>query len=79
LAYKPLFISQRTLFFSHTKPANSTFSHGYQTSPNEQGVCSVFETKGNYHIFSYAWEFANFVSVQWAGTTVESLLEWWLP
>jgi len=28
LAYKSWLISQRTVFFSHTKPANSTFSHG---------------------------------------------------
>ena len=28
LAYKPCFFSQRILFFSHTKSANSTFSHG---------------------------------------------------
>jgi len=28
LAYKPYFFSQRTIFFSHTKSANSTFSHG---------------------------------------------------
>ena len=27
LAYKSLLISQRIVFFSHTKPANSTFSH----------------------------------------------------
>ena len=27
-AYKPWLISQRTIFFSHTKPANGTFSHG---------------------------------------------------
>jgi len=27
LAYKPYFFSQRTIFFSHTKSANSTFSH----------------------------------------------------
>ena len=27
LTYKPYFFSQRTLFFSHTKSANSTFSH----------------------------------------------------
>jgi len=25
--YKPYFFSQRTIFFSHTKSANSTFSH----------------------------------------------------
>ena len=28
LAYKPYFFSQRTIFFSHTKSANSTFSYG---------------------------------------------------
>ena len=28
LAYKPYFFSKRTVFFSHTKSANSTFSHG---------------------------------------------------
>ena len=28
LAYKPYFFSQRTVFFSHNKSANSTFSHG---------------------------------------------------
>jgi len=28
LAYKPYFFSQRTIFFSHNKLANSTFSHG---------------------------------------------------
>ena len=28
LTYKPWLISQRTIFFSHTKPANGTFSHG---------------------------------------------------
>ena len=28
LAYKPYFFSQRTIFFSHNKSANSTFSHG---------------------------------------------------
>ena len=28
LAYKPWLIRQRTVFFSHTKLANSTFSHG---------------------------------------------------
>ena len=28
LAYKPYFFSQRTVFFFHTKSANSTFSHG---------------------------------------------------
>jgi len=27
LAYKPYFFSQRTVFFSHNKSANSTFSH----------------------------------------------------
>ena len=27
LTYKPYFFSQRTVFFSHTKSANSTFSH----------------------------------------------------
>jgi len=27
LAYKPWLISQRTVFFSHIKPANGTFSH----------------------------------------------------
>ena len=28
LAYKPYFFSQQTIFFSHNKSANSTFSHG---------------------------------------------------
>jgi len=28
LAYKPYFFNQRTLFFSHNKSTNSTFSHG---------------------------------------------------
>jgi len=28
LAYKPYFFSQRTVFFSHNKAVNSTFSHG---------------------------------------------------
>ena len=28
LAYKPYFFSQRIIFFSHNKLANSTFSHG---------------------------------------------------
>ena len=28
LAYKPYFFRQRTLFFSHNKSANNTFSHG---------------------------------------------------
>ena len=28
LAYKSYFFSQRTIFFSHNKSANSTFSHG---------------------------------------------------
>ena len=28
LAYKPYFFSQRTVFFSHNKSANSAFSHG---------------------------------------------------
>ena len=28
LAYKPYFFSQRTVFFSHNKSANRTFSHG---------------------------------------------------
>ena len=28
LAYKPYFFSQRTVFFSHNKSVNSTFSHG---------------------------------------------------
>ena len=27
-AYKPYFFSQRTIFFSHTKSANNTFSNG---------------------------------------------------
>ena len=27
LAYKPYFFSQRTVFFSHTKSVNGTFSH----------------------------------------------------
>jgi len=27
LVYKPYFFSQRTIFFSHNKLANSTFSH----------------------------------------------------
>jgi len=27
LAYKPYFFSQQIIFFSHTKSANSTFSH----------------------------------------------------
>ena len=31
LAYKPYFFSQRTIFFSHNKSANSTFSHGLST------------------------------------------------
>jgi len=31
LAYKPYFFSQRILFFSHNKSANSTFSHGLST------------------------------------------------
>jgi len=28
LVYKPYFFSQRTIFFSHNKSANSIFSHG---------------------------------------------------
>jgi len=28
LAYNPYFFSQRTVFFSHNKSANGTFSHG---------------------------------------------------
>ena len=28
LSYKPYFFSQRTIFFSHNKSANNTFSHG---------------------------------------------------
>jgi hypothetical protein len=28
-AYKLYFFSQRTVFFSHNKSANSTFSHGF--------------------------------------------------
>ena len=28
LAYKPYFFGQQTLFFSHNKSANNTFSHG---------------------------------------------------
>ena len=41
LTYKSYFFSQRTIFFSHTKSANSTFSHDLSvTSPNEQGAFS---------------------------------------
>jgi hypothetical protein len=29
MSYKPYFFSHRTVFFSHNKSANSTFSHGF--------------------------------------------------
>jgi hypothetical protein len=36
LSYKPYFFSQQTVFFSHSKSANSTFSHGQPTTPAAQ-------------------------------------------
>jgi len=36
LSYEPYYFSERTIFFSHNKSANSTFSHGFsakQTRP----------------------------------------------
>jgi hypothetical protein len=31
LSYKPYFFNQRTIFFSHNKSANNTFSHDFST------------------------------------------------
>ena len=48
LAYKPYFFSQRTIFFSHNKSANSTFSHDLSAkrtgqSKSEWLYCSQWE------------------------------------
>jgi len=42
LAYKPYFFSQRTIFFSHTKSANSTFSHGLSAKQAQTNRATVF-------------------------------------
>ena len=44
LAYKPYFFSQRTVFFSHNKSTNSTFSHGL--SAKRTGHLSNFAAAG---------------------------------
>ena len=36
LTYKPYFFNRRTVFFSHNKSANSTFSHGLSAKRTEQ-------------------------------------------
>jgi hypothetical protein len=41
LAYKPYFLSQQTVFFSHKKSANSTFGHGF--SAKRIGRCQSCE------------------------------------
>ena len=38
LAYKPYFFSQLTVFFSHNKSANNTFSHGLSAKRTGQLV-----------------------------------------
>jgi len=35
LSYEPYYFSERTVFFSHNKSANSTFSHGFSAKQTE--------------------------------------------
>ena len=35
LSYEPYYFSERTVFFSHNKSANSTFSHGFSAKANK--------------------------------------------
>jgi hypothetical protein len=41
LSYKPYFFSERTMFFSHNKSANSTFSHGLSVKRTKSYVVDV--------------------------------------
>ena len=41
LAYKPYFFTQRTIFFSHNKSTNSTFSHGLSAKRTGQRSASL--------------------------------------
>ena len=47
LAYKPYFFSQRIIFFSHNKSANSTFSHDLSAKrTGQKAICHITRPPG---------------------------------
>ena len=51
LAYKLYFFSQRTIFFSHNKSANSTFSHDLSAKRTGQIVLEFEPCMGEFYTF----------------------------
>ena len=45
LAYKPYFFSQRIIFFSHNKSANSTFSHDLSVKQAQTNGAKFFQPR----------------------------------